>query len=270
MTAATKEAGARAPYVEFDRFTKSFGTAGGVVTAVDEMSFELDRGEFLAIVGPSGCGKSTLLMALAGLTQPTSGQVRVQGEAVLKPFTDLGIVFQNAELLPWRTALQNVLLQSEIRRSPKAAAEARAKELLGQVGLGGFEDHYPEELSGGMQQRVALCRALLHDPDILVMDEPFGALDALTRDQIQIDLQRLWMERRKTVVFVTHSIDEAVFLADRVLVFSPRPASIAAEFRVPLERPRPLGARGGKEFTDLVGEIRGVFETLGVLTEEGK
>ncbi|GAA3951284.1 ABC transporter ATP-binding protein [Actinomadura viridis] len=256
------------PFVEFDRFTKSFDTAGGVVTAVSEMSFRLDRGEFLAIVGPSGCGKSTLLMALAGLTQPTSGQVRVAGEAVLKPYTDLGIVFQSAELLPWRTALQNVLLQSEIRRSPKDEAAARARELLDQVGLGGFETHYPEELSGGMQQRVALCRALLHDPEILVMDEPFGALDALTRDQIQIDLQRLWMERRKTVVFVTHSIDEAVFLADRVLVFSPRPARIAAEFRVPLDRPRPLSARGGREFTDLVGEIRGVFENLGVLTEE--
>jgi NitT/TauT family transport system ATP-binding protein len=258
------------PFVEFDGFTKSFATADGVMTAVNEMSFRLERGEFLAIVGPSGCGKSTLLMALAGLTQPTAGEVRVRGEAVLEPYTDLGIVFQGAELLPWRTALQNVLLQAEIRRSPKSEADARARELLDQVGLGGFEDHYPEELSGGMQQRVALCRSLLHDPEILVMDEPFGALDALTRDQIQIDLPRLWMERRKTVVFVTHSIDEAVFLADRVLVFSPRPASIAAEFRVPLERPRHLSARGSKEFTDLVGEIRGVFENLGVLTEERK
>ncbi|MDL4771686.1 MULTISPECIES: ABC transporter ATP-binding protein [Thermomonosporaceae] len=261
---------ATTPFVEFDRFTKSFDTGTGVVTAVNEMSFELERGEFLAIVGPSGCGKSTLLMALAGLTQPTSGQVRVAGEAVLKPYTDLGIVFQNAELLPWRTTLQNVLLQAEIRRTSKAEATARAGELLGQVGLDGFEGRYPDELSGGMQQRVALVRALLHDPEILVMDEPFGALDALTRDQIQIDLQRLWMERRKTVVFVTHSIDEAVFLADRVLVFSPRPARIAAEFRVPLERPRHLSARTSREFGDLVGEIRGVFETLGVLSEEAK
>ncbi|MFC6878888.1 MULTISPECIES: ABC transporter ATP-binding protein [Actinomadura] len=261
---------AAAPYVEFDAFTKSFDTGGGVVTAVSEMSFELERGEFLAIVGPSGCGKSTLLMALAGLTQPTSGQVRVGGEAVLKPYTDLGIVFQSAELLPWRTALQNVLLQAEIRKAPKAESDARARELLARVGLKGFEGRYPDELSGGMRQRVALCRALLHDPEILVMDEPFGALDALTRDQIQIDLQRLWMERRKTVVFVTHSIDEAVFLADRVLVFSPRPARIAAEFRVPLDRPRHLSARAGSVFTDLVGEIRGVFETLGVLSEEAK
>ncbi|QKG24476.1 ABC transporter ATP-binding protein [Actinomadura verrucosospora] len=259
-------AAASAPFIEFDAFTKSFDA----VTAVSEMSFELERGEFLAIVGPSGCGKSTLLMALAGLTQPSTGQVRVQGEPVLKPYTDLGFVFQGAELLPWRTALQNVLLQSEIRRAPKQEAERRARELLGQVGLDGFEDSYPDELSGGMKQRVALCRALLHDPEILVMDEPFGALDALTRDQIQIDLQRMWMERRKTVVFVTHSIDEAVFLADRVLVFSPRPARIAAEFRVPLERPRHLSARTGPEFTRLVGEIRGVFETLGVLREERK
>ncbi|WP_019634802.1 ABC transporter ATP-binding protein [Actinomadura atramentaria] len=255
------------PFVEFDRFTKSFDTGGSVVTAVNEMSFQLERGEFLAIVGPSGCGKSTLLMALAGLTQPTSGQVRVDGTPILAPYTDAGIVFQNAELLPWRTALQNVLLQAEVRKAPKAESEARARELLASVGLKGFEGRYPDELSGGMQQRVSLCRALLHDPDILVMDEPFGALDALTRDQIQIDLQRLWMERRKTVVFVTHSIDEAVFLADRVLVFSPRPARIAAEFRVPLARPRHLSARAGREFGDLVGEIRGVFETLGVLSE---
>ena len=263
---ATDAPAASAPFVEFHRFTKSFDA----VTAVSEMSFSLERGEFLAIVGPSGCGKSTLLMALAGLTQPTSGQVRVQGAPVLKPYTDLGIVFQNAELLPWRTALQNVLLQTEIRRSPRKPAEERARELLGQVGLDGFEDNYPDELSGGMQQRVALCRALLHDPEILVMDEPFGALDALTRDQIQIDLQRMWMERRKTVVFVTHSIDEAVFLADRVLVFSPRPARIAAEFRVPLARPRHPSVRTEREFTDVVGEIRHVFETLGVLKEEPK
>ncbi|WP_326821349.1 ABC transporter ATP-binding protein [Streptosporangium sp. NBC_01639] len=259
-----------APFVEFDRFAKAFDTGNGVVTAVEEMSFDLDRGEFLAIVGPSGCGKSTLLMALAGLTQPTGGQVRVSGRPVLEPYTDLGMVFQNAELLPWRTALQNVMLQAEIRRTARDQAEARARELLAQVGLAGFEDHHPDELSGGMQQRVALCRALLHDPEILVMDEPFGALDALTRDQIQIDLQRLWMERRKTVVFVTHSIDEAVFLADRVLVFSPRPARIAAEFRVPLERPRHLSVRGSREFADLVGDIRHVFENLGVLKEEDK
>jgi NitT/TauT family transport system ATP-binding protein len=257
-----------APFVEFDQFTKSFGTGNGVVTAVEQMSFELDRGEFLAIVGPSGCGKSTLLLALAGLTRPTGGQVKVEGRPILEPYTDLGIVFQGAELLPWRTALQNVMLQAEIRRSPKREAEARARELLAQVGLDEFEDRYPDELSGGMQQRVALCRALLHDPEILVMDEPFGALDALTRDQIQIDLQHLWMERRKTVVFVTHSIDEAVFLADRVLVFSPRPARIAAEFRVSLDRPRHLSARRTPEFADLVGEIREVFENLGVLTEE--
>lgn len=258
------------PFVEFDQFTKSFGTGTDTVTAVEAMSFTLERGEFLAIVGPSGCGKSTLLMALAGLTQPTSGEVRIGDKPVRKPVSDLGIVFQHAELLPWRTALQNVLLQAEIRRSPQAEATARARELLEQVGLGAFADRYPDELSGGMQQRVALCRALLHDPEVLVMDEPFGALDALTRDQIQIDLQRLWMERRKTVVFVTHSIDEAVFLADRVLVFSPRPASIAAEYQVELERPRALSARTSREFANLVGDIRGVFETLGVLTEGRK
>lgn len=258
------------PFVQFDNVTKSFDTAKGVITAVDKISFDIARGEFLAIVGPSGCGKSTMLHAVAGLTRPTSGEVRVDTQPVLAPYTDLGIIFQQAELLPWRTALENVLLQAEIRHLPKEDSRTRARELLAQVGLDGFEDHYPDELSGGMQQRVALCRALLHDPEILVMDEPFGALDALTRDQIQIDLQRLWMTRRKTVIFVTHSIDEAVFLADRVLVFSPRPAKIAAEFRVPFERPRQMKTRTTPEFADCVGNIRGVFETLGVLAEDKK
>lgn len=254
--------------IDCEHVTKSFDTDEGMVSAIDDVSLTIGRGEFVAIVGPSGCGKSTLLLALAGLTQPSTGAVRIDDQAITSPYTDLGVVFQSAELLPWRTTLGNVLLQTEIRRHPKQAARTRARELLAQVGLEGFADSYPEELSGGMQQRVALCRALLHDPEILVMDEPFGALDALTRDQMQIDLQRIWMTRRKTVVFVTHSIEEAAFLADRVLVFSPRPTRIAAEFPVDLERPRQLAVRTSPEFSGLVEDIRAVFTDLGVLAEE--
>jgi NitT/TauT family transport system ATP-binding protein len=257
----------RAGFVEFDNVEKSFQTANGTVVAISELSLTMGEGEFLAIVGPSGCGKSTLLMALAGLTQPTSGQVRFAGKDVLKPLTQAGIVFQGAELLAWRTALENVILQAEIRRMPKAEAMARAMELLANVGLEGFENHYPDELSGGMQQRVSLCRALLHDPDLLLMDEPFGALDAITRDQLQTDLQQLWAQRKKTVVFITHSIEEAVFLADRVVVLSPRPARIAADLRVSLPRPRHIADRGSAEFTAIVNEIRDEFTRLGVFEE---
>ncbi|MBE9373517.1 ABC transporter ATP-binding protein [Saccharopolyspora sp. HNM0983] len=251
-------------FVDVDRVTKSFPAAGGPVQAVAEMTFQLHRGEFLAIVGPSGCGKSTLLTAAAGLTAPTSGQIRIAGEPVDGPHTALGMVFQNPELLPWRTALDNVLLQAEIRKLPKVPYRDAAARLLQQVGLGGFEQHYPDELSGGMAQRVALCRALLHDPELLLLDEPFGALDALTRDRIQLDLQRLWLARRKTVAFVTHSIDEAVFLADRVLVFSPRPAGIAADIDIGFDRPRRPEIRATPEFAALVGRIRDVFARLGV------
>lgn len=255
-------------FVEFDNVEKSFETANGTVTAVDALSLSMAEGEFLAIVGPSGCGKSTLLMALAGLTQPTSGQVKFDGTIVDKPLTQAGIVFQNPELLAWRTALENVLLQSEIRGLPKNESVTRARELLVSVGLSGFETHYPDELSGGMQQRVSLCRSLLHDPDVLLMDEPFGALDAITRDQIQSDLQQLWLQSRKTVVFITHSIDEAVYLADRVIVLSPRPAKIAADIKIDLPRPRHNADRGSVKFNNFVNEIREEFTRLGVFEEE--
>lgn len=255
-------------FVNFDNFTKTFDTKSGRLVAVESMSFSMERGEFLAIVGPSGCGKSTLLNAVAGLTLPSTGTVSVNGKRIVEPYTDSGIVFQNAELLPWRTTMENILLQAEIRKLPMGESREQARQLLAQVGLEGFEDRYPDELSGGMQQRVSLCRALLHDPEILVMDEPFGALDSLTRDQIQMDLQALWLKRRKTVIFVTHSIEEAVFLADRVMVFSPRPARVAADLRVNLERPRHAADRGQSGFLDLVAEIREEFTRLGVFAKE--
>lgn len=254
-------------FVEFADVEKSFSTKNGKITAISDLSLSISEGEFLAIVGPSGCGKSTLLMALAGLTQPTSGEVKFNGSAVADPLTEAGVVFQNAELLAWRTALENILLQAEIRRLPMEEATVRAKTLLANVGLGGFHNHYPDELSGGMQQRVALCRALLHDPALLLMDEPFGALDAITRDQIQSDLQQLWLQSRKTVVFITHSIEEAVFLADRVVMLSPRPARIAADIQVDLPRPRHIADRGSPEFTNLVNELREEFTRLGVFAE---
>jgi NitT/TauT family transport system ATP-binding protein len=180
------------------------------------------------------------MLILIGLTSADAGEVSIDGRRISAPFTDVGIVFQNPELLEWRTALENILLQIEIRRLPTLQFTVRAKELLAQVGLCGFENKFPFELSGGMKQRVALCRALIHDPEILLMDEPFGALDALTRDQMNLDLQRIWLEKQKTAVFVTHSIDEAVFLSDRIVVMTPRPGTIAEIIKIDLPRPRTL------------------------------
>jgi NitT/TauT family transport system ATP-binding protein len=219
------------------------------------------------LLGPSGCGKTTLMMILVGLINADAGEARIEGHRVRAPFTDVGIVFQSPELLEWRTALENILLQIEIRRLPVRNFTIRAKELLAQVGLGGFEDKFPFELSGGMKQRVALCRALVHDPGILLMDEPFGALDALTRDQMNLDLQRIWLEKRKTAVFVTHSIDEAVFLSDRIIVMTPRPGTIAEIISIDLLRPRTLDVKDTAEFNAFTGRIRKRFLDLGVLKD---
>ena len=256
------------PFIRFQDVEKSFDTKNGPVCAVERLSLTVSRGEFLAIVGPSGCGKSTLLMALAGLTQPTSGLIDVDEEPVYGPVTSAGIVFQGAELLSWRTALENIMLQAEIRKLDSETYREKAKRLLANVGLGGFEDHYPDELSGGMQQRVALCRALLHEPSMVLMDEPLGALDAITRDQVQADLQQLWLTMRNTVVLITHSIEEAVFLADRVVVLSPRPARIAANILIDLPRPRHVADRGSEAFRNHVNTIREEFARLGVFTDD--
>ena len=199
--------------INAESISKAFQAGDEIVYALRDVSFGIGKGEFVSLLGPSGCGKTTLMMILVGLINADAGEARIEGHRVRAPFTDVGIVFQSPELLEWRTALENILLQIEIRRLPVRNFIIRAKELLAQVGLGGFEDKFPFELSGGMKQRVALCRALVHDPGILLMDEPFGALDALTRDQMNLDLQRIWLEKRKTAVFVTHSIDEAVFLS---------------------------------------------------------
>jgi NitT/TauT family transport system ATP-binding protein len=239
------------------------------VRALDHVSIDERPGEFLSILGPSGCGKSTLMMIAAGLVAPSSGSVSVAGKQVDRPRTDIGIVFQSPVLLEWRTALGNVMLQAEARRMDRKAAERRARELLVSVGLAGFEDKYPHELSGGMRQRVSICRALIHSPEYLLMDEPFGALDQLTRDQLVLDLQALWNEQRMSVLFITHSIAEAVFLSDRVIVMTPRPGRVDRIFDIALPRPRTLAMRETPEFARYMREILELFLARGVLREHG-
>jgi len=212
--------------IRFDNVGKTFTSRGSAVTALEGISLDVHSGEFLVIVGPSGCGKSTLLDLLAGLARPTSGQVLVDGVPVTGPGLDRGIVFQQYALLPWRTAQGNVEFGLEARGLPRRERTARAQEFLELVGLAGFADRYPHELSGGMKQRVAIARSLAFDPDVLLMDEPFAALDAQTRDGLQDELLRIWQRTGKTVVFITHGIDEAVYLGQRVAVMTSRPGRI--------------------------------------------
>ncbi|MFD4026791.1 ABC transporter ATP-binding protein [Streptomyces sp. NPDC058576] len=227
------------------------------VTALSDVSLDVAPGEFVAIVGPSGCGKSTLLKLVAGLLTASSGEVLLGGERVTGPRHDIGYVFQRAALLEWRSALRNILLQAEIRRMEPAQARGRADELIRMTGLTGFEDAYPHELSGGMQQRVALCRALLHEPPVLLMDEPFGALDALTREQMNTELNRIWRTTGTTVLLVTHSISEAVYLADRVVVMSPRPGTVTEIIEVGLPAERDYSETLGRpEFRAAAAHIR--------------
>jgi NitT/TauT family transport system ATP-binding protein len=253
------------PYVELRRAGKTFHRGRTSTLALDAIDLIVGEGEFLAIVGPSGCGKSTLLRMVAGLHTATTGEVRVAGRVVAGPQTNLGIVFQSPVLLDWRTALDNVLMQIELRGENPRAYRERAVALLGQVGLSDFIDRYPYELSGGMRQRVAIARALIHDAPLLLMDEPFGALDALTREQMRLDLEALWLATRKTVIFITHSIDEAVLLADRVVVMSPRPGHIERIMDIGLARPRGLDARREMAFTEAADAITGIFLARGVL-----
>jgi NitT/TauT family transport system ATP-binding protein len=244
---------------------KTFRRGAMETHALDGVDLTIGAGEFVAIVGPSGCGKSTLMRLVSGLLPPSDGQVTIGGHVVKGPQTDLGIVFQKPILLEWRTVLDNVLLQTEMRSMGKAEHVDRARSLLAAVGLTEFEQRYPHELSGGMQQRVAIVRALIHNPPLLLMDEPFGALDALTREQMRIDLEELWLAGKKTVLFITHSIDEAVLLADRVVVMSPRPGKVEQIIEADLPRPRGLAARKNSAFTDAVDMITEIFLARGVL-----
>ncbi len=226
------------------------------VWALQDVSLTARAGEFVVLVGPSGCGKSTLLRIMAGLIQPREGTVWVEGEVLRAPRPDVGMVFQHANLMPWRTVIANVRLPLEIMGTPRAEADARAREFIRLVGLTKFEHAYPRQLSGGMQQRVALARALVHHPRLLLLDEPFAALDALTRERMNLELLRIWRHRRQTAIMVTHSIPEAVFIADRVLVMTPRPGHIAGEVVVTLPRPRTLEMMAWPEFGQLTQSVR--------------
>jgi len=254
-------------FISVANVSKLYETRGGGIVALEDVNFDVGEHEFISIVGPSGCGKSTLLMILSGLLGSSGGTVKIKEKRVAGPYTDLGFVFQQDVLLDWRTVLDNVLIQAQIRRLPTREMEARAKELLALVRLSGFENMYPHELSGGMRQRVSICRALLHNPDLLLMDEPFGALDAFTRDQLNIDLLLFWEETRKTIVFVTHSIPEAVFLSDRVIVMTPRPGRIEDVVTIDLPRPRRLAVRETPRFAEHTRSITRIFENVGVLRE---
>jgi NitT/TauT family transport system ATP-binding protein len=247
----------RAAMIDVSHLDKTFVTVRNErIHALSDISLSIAEREFVTIVGPSGCGKSTLLKIVSGLLGATRGKILLAGTPVDRPRQDIGIVFQNPVLLPWRTILDNALLPAEILGLPMSAARKRAQELLNMVGLSGFENKYPMELSGGMQQRAAISRALVHDPNILLMDEPFGALDAMTREQMNLDLQRIWLEAGKTVMLITHSIPEAVFLGDRVIVMSARPGRIARVVEVDMPRPRSIEVMGAPEFGRMTSEIR--------------
>jgi NitT/TauT family transport system ATP-binding protein len=263
MDAADRTAGAATsmppsmPIIEIAHLEKIFLTVRNArIQALSDISLSVREREFVTVVGPSGCGKTTLLKILAGLAPVTAGVVRVAGTPVAAPRRDIGIVFQNPVLLPWRTIMENVLLPAEVQGIPSATARSRARDLLKMVGLSDFEDKYPMELSGGMQQRAAISRALVSDPRLLLMDEPFGALDAMTREQMNLELQRIWRESGKTVLLITHSIPEAVFLGDRVVVLTPRPGRIARIIDVGLPRPRSIDAMGDPKFGRLTVQIR--------------
>ncbi len=257
-------------YVSVAGVAKTFRRGATVTHALAAVDLSLGEGEFVAVVGPSGCGKSTLLRIIAGLLPTSAGAVQLGGRSVDAPQTGLGVVFQSPVLLEWRTVLENVLVQLELRGLETAPYMKRAKELLARVGLAEFADRYPRELSGGMRQRTAIVRALIHDPPFLMMDEPFGALDALTREQMRIDLEALWLESGKTVLFITHSIDEAVLLADRVIVMSARPGRVEREIPIRLPRPRGLAARQAPEFLAASNAITEIFLARGILHQVAK
>lgn len=237
------------------------------LTALDGITLDVKPGEFVSILGPSGCGKSTFLRCVAGLEQITSGSLSVDGEPVTRPPDHVGMVFQRDALLEWRNVERNILLPIEFAKKNVREYRARMAELLELTSLTDFADRYPRELSGGMRQRAAICRALIDNPHLLLMDEPFGALDALTRDQMNVELQRIWMETRNTVVFVTHGIAEAVFLADRVVVMSPRPGRIADLIEVDIPRPRRLAVRETAQFGAHTARIRSLFNEMGLINE---
>lgn len=244
--------------------TKTYGSGPGAHHALGPINLDIKPGEFVSLIGPSGCGKSTSMLMVSGLEPVTEGTIEIDGKPLTAPISEVGIVFQDHLLLEFRTAIKNVMLQQEIRGLDKQEIRERADSLFKRLGLTGAEDRYPWQLSGGMRQRVSIARALVHNPSMLLMDEPFGALDAITRTQIRHDLEMLWLETRKTVIFITHSIEEAVGLSDRVLVMSNGPGKIVDEIKVDLPRPRPAHLGDYPDFADYAKRIYSIFEKLGV------
>jgi NitT/TauT family transport system ATP-binding protein len=248
------------PLVSLTNVQKTYFTRQSPVQAVASASVDVARGEFVSLLGPSGCGKSTLLMLIAGLERPTGGSILLGGSEISEPRRDIGIIFQDATLLPWKSALENVLFPVRILKLPIEPYRGRAKELLAMVGLSDFENKKPSQLSGGMRQRVAICRALIHDPDILLMDEPFSALDAITRDQMNLALSEILETYKKTVIFVTHSIREAAFLSDRVVVMGGRPSTVLLDMKMPFERPRRFEIEETAAFVSVCRKLRLTIE----------
>ncbi len=246
---------------------KSYG-AESPIAALKDINLDIAPGEFISIVGPSGCGKSTLLKCIAGLQPISAGSIKIRNQPVNAPPENMAIVFQRDVLFDWRTVLDNVLMLVEFKGLRRKDYQERARKLLREYGLDGYANRFPWELSGGMRQRVAICRALIVDPDLLLMDEPFGALDAMTRDDLNAELERLWNETRKTVVFITHGIDEAVYLGDRVVVMARNPGRIAEIVDIDIPRPRPLSIRQTEDFGKYVQHIRHLFASMGLVKAE--
>lgn len=244
------------PLVTVQGLSATFSDGNGDLQALVDINFSVDRHQFVCVLGPSGCGKSTLLRILGGLLNPTSGQVTFRGETLRGPRQDVGFVFQNANLMPWRTVFENIALPLEVQHIINGDRQRQIQDLIDQVGLEGFEDWLPRDLSGGMAQRVAIARALVHDPDVLLLDEPFGALDALTREKMGDELLDVWRSRRKTIIMVTHAIAESIFLADRVIVLSPRPGHVYLDLEIKLPRPRHDDVRYTPEFGELAKQLR--------------
>jgi len=258
-TTSAKTALAGLSKIEIEGLHKTYASRNGRVAALADVTLSIKQNEFVTLVGPSGCGKSTLLKLIGALIRPSRGKLLFDGAPLFHPTRDVGIVFQEAVLLEWRTVLDNVMLPAEILGLDSRRSRARAMDLIALVGLGGFERRYPRELSGGMQQRVSLCRALIHDPSVLLMDEPFAALDAMTREELGFELMRIWYADKKTVIFVTHNISEAILLADRVVAMTPRPGRIARVLDVALARPRTIAMQFTETFKLHSEEIRDVI-----------
>lgn len=247
------------PQISLQNITKEFVSGARRTLAVSDFSLDIEKGSFISLVGPSGCGKSTVLSMIGGLAAPSSGRIVIDGQVVTGANEKIGTVFQEAHLLPWRNVLANIMFPVELRKHPLHEYEPRARELLQITGLSRFSEHYPHELSGGMRQRVAICRALILNPEILLMDEPFSALDAMTREEMTYELQRIWSSTGKTVVFVTHSVREAVFLSDRIAVMGLNPGRLIRNVKVELSRPRTAAMETQTDFNKIVEDIRGAI-----------